>query len=98
MAIALSELLEAEGHPVPVIGVDGLDTGKKAVAHGVLAATVVQPLGVGHALRLFRDLHSGARGEDVIPESGNVVLAPASYPPLEELRARVAVAAELVPA
>lgn len=86
MAMGLATLLKAEGRSLPVIGVDGLEPGKKAVAEGTLTATVVQPLGVGHALRLFRDLHLGAREADLIPADGNVVLSPQSYPALDELR------------
>jgi hypothetical protein len=69
-----------------VIGVDGLATGKQAVARGTLAATVIQPLGVGHALRVFRDLNTGTSPKDLIPEDGNIVLPPESYPSLEDLR------------
>ena len=88
MAMGLAALLTTEGCSVPVIGVDGLEPGRKAVADGTLAATVVQPLGVGHALRLFRDLHVGAREADLIPADGNVVLPPESYPTLDKLRTR----------
>ena len=86
MALSLAALLKEEGRSVPVIGVDGLATGKQAVASGTLAATVIQPLGVGHALRVFRDLNTGTSPKDLIPEDGNIVLPPESYPSLEDLR------------
>jgi hypothetical protein len=73
---------------VPVIGVDRLETGQRAVDAGALAATVVQPLGVSHALRVYRDLATAAPDAVPIAEDGNIVLAPASYPSLNEQRAR----------
>jgi ABC-type sugar transport system substrate-binding protein len=85
MAIALSALLRERGHRLPVIGVDGLEAGKSAVDSGTLAATVVQPLGVGHAMRVFRDLLAGVAEKDLIPEDGNIMLPPQSYPPLNEI-------------
>jgi ABC-type sugar transport system substrate-binding protein len=88
MALALAKLLRERNLQTPVIGVDGLEPGKKAVDAHVLAATVVQPLGVGHALRVFRDLANGAAEKDLVPEDGNIVLPPESYPPLDELRRR----------
>jgi ribose transport system substrate-binding protein len=88
MALALSALLREKGHSVPVIGVDGLEAGKRAVDEGVLAATVVQPLGVGQALRTYRDLLGGKPDKDLIPEDGNIVLKPESYPPLAALLTR----------
>lgn len=86
MAIALSGLLRAEGRSIPVVGVDGLETGKRAVADGVLSATVVQPLGVGDALRTYRDVSSGGK-ESAIPEDGNILLKPDSHPALDALAA-----------
>jgi ribose transport system substrate-binding protein len=88
MALALAAHLGEQGRPLPVIGVDGLETGKRAVDAGTLAATVVQPLGVGHALRVYRDLVAEAPSVAPVPEDGNIVLAPQSYPSLDELRAR----------
>jgi ABC-type sugar transport system substrate-binding protein len=88
MALALAELLRERRSSLPVIGVDGMEFGKRAVDEGVLAATVTQPLGVGHALRVFRDLASGASETGLIPDDGNILLAPESYPALEALRAR----------
>jgi hypothetical protein len=58
-AFALADLLCERGRAIPVVGVDGMDAGKHGVDEGRLTATVVQPLGVGHALRVFRDLTSG---------------------------------------
>lgn len=86
MAIALAGLLRESQREIPVVGVDGLALGKRAVDDGVLAATVVQPLAIGHVLRTFRDLAAGK--PTVIPEDGNVQLQPESYPRLEELRPR----------
>jgi ABC-type sugar transport system substrate-binding protein len=88
MALALAAHLGEQGRPMPVIGVDGLETGKRAVNAGTLAATVVQPLGVGHALRVYRDLVTGAPGGEPVAEDGNIVLPPESYPSLDELRRR----------
>jgi ABC-type sugar transport system substrate-binding protein len=90
MAMALSALLRERGRRLPVIGVDGLETGKSAVDSGTLAATVVQPLGVGHAMRVFRDLLGGAAEKDLIPEDGNIVLLPQSYPSLDEIHREAA--------
>jgi ribose transport system substrate-binding protein len=90
MALALAALLHGGGRSIPVIGVDGLNTGRQAVARGTLAGTVVQPLGVGHALRVFRDLSMGRPPQKLIPQDGNIVLPPESYPPLDELRRRSA--------
>jgi hypothetical protein len=84
----LADILRQRGSSLPVIGVDGMEIGKRAVDERVLAATVIQPLGVGHALRVFRDLASGASETGLIPNDGNILLAPKSYPPLEALRAR----------
>jgi ABC-type sugar transport system substrate-binding protein len=89
MALPLAALLREQGRSLPVIGVDGLETGKGAVDEGTLAATVVQPLGIGHVLRVFRDLLAGAAGKDLIPEDGNIVLQPESYPSLDHLRRRL---------
>jgi ABC-type sugar transport system substrate-binding protein len=88
MALSLAELVKAQGVDIPVVGVDGLDKGKLAVDAGILAATVVQPLGVGHAIELFRDLLGGAPKRALIPDDGNIVLRPESYPPLERLASR----------
>lgn len=88
MALALAALFAERGHAIPVIGVDGLEPGKRAVDAGTLAATVVQPLGVGHALRLYRDIAAEAPGAAPIPKDGNIVLTPESYPSLDVLRAR----------
>lgn len=88
MALALAALLRDRGRSVPVIGVDGLSTGRQAVAQETLAATVVQPLGVGHALRVFRDLGTGTSPQKLIPEDGNIVLSPESYPSLDDLQRR----------
>jgi ABC-type sugar transport system substrate-binding protein len=88
MALALADLLRARGYPVPVIGVDGLDKGRRAVEQGRLAATVIQPLGVGHAMSVFRDLITGALTPASLPDTGNIVLAPESFPPLDVLRRR----------
>jgi ABC-type sugar transport system substrate-binding protein len=84
MAIALAGLIRERGLALPVVGVDGLALGKQAVDDGVLAATVVQPLAIGHLLRTYRDLSEGRT--PTIPDDGNVRLAPGSYPPLEQLR------------
>jgi ABC-type sugar transport system substrate-binding protein len=88
MALALSDLLRERGRAIPVVGVDGMDAGKRGVDSGRLAATVVQPLGVGHALRVFKELSSGLPEVGLIPADGNVLLPPESYPSLEALRAR----------
>jgi len=88
MALALADLLRRKGLEIPVIGVDGLDRGRRAVDNGQLAATVIQPLGVGHAMRVFRDLITGTLRPEDLPDSGNIVLAPESYPPIEALRRR----------
>jgi len=88
MALPLAALLREQGRSLPVIGVDGLETGKRAVDEGTLAATVVQPLGIGHVLRVFRDLLGGAADQDLIPEDGNIVLQPESYPSLADLQRR----------
>jgi ribose transport system substrate-binding protein len=88
MALALAAHLAEQDRPLPVIGVDGLETGRQAVDAGTLAGTVVQPLGVGHALRVYRDLVVRAPGAEPVPEDGNIVLAPQSYPSLDELRTR----------
>jgi len=89
MALALSELLRSQGLEIPVIGVDGLDRGRRAVDTGDLAATVIQPLGVGHAMRVFRDLITGALKPEALPDTGNIILPPESYPPMEALTRRV---------
>ena len=89
MALALSALLREKGCSVPVIGVDGLEAGKRAVSEGVLAATVVQPLGVGQALRTYRDVLVRKSAKGLIPEDGNITLEPGSYPPLPELVTRL---------
>jgi len=86
MAIALAGLLHERRLELPVVGVDGLAMGKRAVDEGVLAATVVQPLAIGHVLHTFRDLTLGK--PRAIPEDGNIQLQPESYPRLEELRPR----------
>jgi ribose transport system substrate-binding protein len=86
MAIALAEL--AKPHGLPVLGVDGMETGKRAVDDGLLAATVVQPLGVGHALRTYESLCGGQTASQLVPADGNILLAPESYPPLEKLQPR----------
>jgi ribose transport system substrate-binding protein len=85
MAIALAALLRREGRTIPVIGVDGLETGKRAVAEGVLAATLVQPLGVGEILRVYRAVANGGLEASLIPDDGNILLKPESYPPLATL-------------
>jgi ABC-type sugar transport system substrate-binding protein len=90
MALALGALLREKGRSIPVIGVDGLEAGKRAVDEGVLSATVVQPLGVGEALRTYRDVLSGGPGKVPIPEDGNILLKPESYPPLTALAPRTA--------
>jgi len=54
---------------------------------------VVQPLGVGHAMRVFRDLQTGEKKPADLPDTGNIVLPPTSYPSLEELAKRAASAA-----
>jgi ABC-type sugar transport system substrate-binding protein len=84
MAIALAGILRERGFALPVVGVDGLPLGKRAVEDGVLAATVVQPLAIGHVLRAFRDLSTG--NASAIPADGSVLLAPESYPPIAQLR------------
>jgi ABC-type sugar transport system substrate-binding protein len=84
MAIELAGMIRERGLPPPVVGVDGLTLGKRAVDEGVLAATVVQPLAIGHVLRAFRDLSMGKAS--AIPDEGSVLLAPESYPPLDRLR------------
>jgi len=86
MAIALAAIVREQGRELPVVGVDGLASGKQAVDAGVLAATVVQPLAIGHALRVFRELCAGSA--KVVPEDGNIQLKPESYPPLEKLQPR----------
>ncbi len=90
MAIALADLFTEKGMKAPIIGVDGLDRGRQAVDEGRLAATVIQPLGVGHAMTVFRDLLTGALQPAALPDTGNIVLLPQSYPPLETLNARAA--------
>ncbi len=90
MALALSDLLRERGREIPVIGVDGMEAGKRGVEERRLAATVVQPLGVGHALRVFKDLSSGLPETGLIPADGNILLPPESHPALEILRARSA--------
>lgn len=68
-----------------MIGVDGLEVGRRAVADGVLTATVVQPLGVGEALRTYRAV-AGSRGDaGIIPEDGNILLKPESHPAIAAL-------------
>jgi ABC-type sugar transport system substrate-binding protein len=84
MAIELSALLRERGHSLPVVGVDGLELGKRAVDDGVLSATVVQPLAIGHVLRTYRDLAAGR--PTAVPDDGNILVTPESYPRLEELR------------
>jgi ABC-type sugar transport system substrate-binding protein len=86
MALAMAQLFRDRKLPIPVTGVDGLREGKDAVDRGVLEATVVQPLAVGHALEIFRDVRSGVPEGDRIPEDGNVLLPPVSYPPVESLK------------
>jgi ABC-type sugar transport system substrate-binding protein len=85
MAIAMADLFRERKAKVPVTGVDGLQAGRDAVDRGLLVATVVQPLAVGQALRIFRERRSGASEKGQIPEDGNVLLPPASYPPVERL-------------
>jgi ABC-type sugar transport system substrate-binding protein len=85
MAMALSTLLRKEGRDIPVIGVDGLEAGQRAVADGVLAATVVQPLGVGEALRTYRAVAGGRSDASIIPEDGNILLKPESHPAIAAL-------------
>lgn len=89
MALALSALMKARGFEIPIIGVDGLERGRRAVDKGDLAATVIQPLGVGHAMSVFRDLITGALKAEALPNTGNIVLPPESYPPMEVLTRRV---------
>lgn len=86
MALALAELIREKGHKIPIIGVDGLESGLGAVDDGRLAATVIQPLGVGHAMTIFRDLITGALRPDALPDTGNIVLPPESYPPIDTLK------------
>jgi ABC-type sugar transport system substrate-binding protein len=93
MALALSDLLREQGFKIPVIGVDGLERGRRAVDKGGLAATVIQPLGVGHAMSVFRDLITGALKPEALPDTGNIILPPESYPPMEMLAKRVREAA-----
>jgi ABC-type sugar transport system substrate-binding protein len=90
MAVALAELLRERRLDLPVVGVDGLGLGRRAVDQGLLSATVVQPLAIGHVLRTYRDLVAGKPA--AIPEDGNVLLKPESYPRLDELRPRAAAA------
>jgi len=89
MALALVDLLREQGLALPVIGVDGVEAGRQGVDRGALTATVIQPLGVGHAMRVYRDLLGGTLQPDAIPDSGNIVLPPESYPPLATLEKRV---------
>jgi ABC-type sugar transport system substrate-binding protein len=86
MAIALAEIVRENRLTIPVTGVDGLSNGKKAVEQGRLAATVVQPLGISHALRVYRDLCEGKPEASLIPADGNILEAPKSYPELIRLR------------
>lgn len=88
MAVALAEYLRNDGYEIPVTGVDGLAFGRRAVDSATLSATVLQPTGVGTALRIFRDLCGGVPERDLIPSDGNVLLVPESYPSLEDLRLR----------
>jgi len=88
MALALSELLRGQGYKIPVIGVDGLERGRRAVDKGDLAATVIQPLGVGHAMSVFRDLITGALKPEALPDTGDIILPPESHPPIETLKKR----------
>jgi len=90
MALALAGLVRESGVSVPVIGVDGMEAGQRAVDDGTLAATVIQPLAIGHVLRLYRELQSGVPQRGSIPEDGNIRLPPESYPPLDVLRRRAA--------
>jgi ABC-type sugar transport system substrate-binding protein len=90
MAIALADYVKAAGSQIPVIGVDGLALGRSAVDAGVLAATVIQPTGVGTALRAFWDLARGVPGQSLISDDGNIVLMPESYPPLDDLKPKTA--------
>jgi ABC-type sugar transport system substrate-binding protein len=86
MALALHGLLREHGVGIPVIGVDGLDLGQRAVDEGTLAATVIQPLGVGYAIDVYRRLCAdGVEDATLIPEDGNIVLSPTSYPALDFL-------------
>jgi hypothetical protein len=50
-----------------------------------LAATVVQPLGIAQAFRTYEELVSGKKAIDEFYAEPNTRLAPASYPPIEEL-------------
>jgi ABC-type sugar transport system substrate-binding protein len=86
MAIALAAIVREHRLTLPITGVDGLESGRRAVDERTLAATVVQPLGGGHALRVFRDLSTGRPAAEVLPPDGNILEAPASYPPLEKLK------------
>jgi ABC-type sugar transport system substrate-binding protein len=88
MAFALVDLLREQGIDLPVIGVDGLEAGRKAVDRGTLAATVIQPLGIAHAMSIYRGLITGTVKPDAIPDNGNIVLPPESYPPLTTLEAK----------
>lgn len=90
MALALADLIKEKGFKITVTGVDGLDRGRRAVDEGRLAATVIQPLGVGHAMGVFRDLLTGALQPGALPDTGNIVLQPESYPPLAALKATAA--------
>jgi ABC-type sugar transport system substrate-binding protein len=86
MALALTGILREGAHAVPVTGVDGLENGKRAVDQGTLAATVVQPLGIGHALRVYKDLRDGKPETALMPPDGNILEPPQSYPALDKLR------------
>jgi len=86
MALAMAELFRDRKLPIPVTGVGGLQAGKDAVDQGLLGATVVQPLAVGRALEIYRDIRSGVPESERIPEDGNVLLPPVSYPAVENLK------------
>lgn len=90
MALGLVELLRGTGISIPVVGVDGLEAGRRAVDRGELAGTVIQPIGVGHAMATYRDLLTGALRPEDLPDSGNIVLPPESYPSLAAISRRAA--------
>ena len=87
MALALGALLREKGHSRPVIGVDGLEGGQARGGRGSARRHRGAAAGRwGEALRTYRDVLSGEPGKVLVPEDGNILLKPESYPPLEELR------------
>ena len=66
---------------VPVIGCDGLPSGgQRYVREGVLVATVVKPTTAGRGVEVVSQVLKGGGW------SPSAVIAPQSYPPVEELR------------